>query len=189
MITPLDIQNKVFKKNVVGYDSREVDEFLNAVIESYENLYKEHLNARDKIESLEGTIKNYKMMEETLQNTLVTAQNASDKLEQSARENSKAIIEEATIKAAQTLTEANAKAQEIIAEATEKAKQIVNDGHDEVNKLSYRYEELKREFDVYRSKMMTLIKSQTTLLECLDNETDVAVKPKQIENTKQESEI
>ena len=40
-ITPLDINNKEFKKVLRGYSPEEVDEFLDEVVESYEELYKE----------------------------------------------------------------------------------------------------------------------------------------------------
>ncbi|MDW7671608.1 MAG: DivIVA domain-containing protein, partial [Bacillota bacterium] len=38
MITPLDIQNKEFKKSVRGYNEAEVDAFLDQVMADYEQL-------------------------------------------------------------------------------------------------------------------------------------------------------
>ena len=39
MITPMDIENKEFKKGFRGYNEEEVDEFLDIVKEDFENLY------------------------------------------------------------------------------------------------------------------------------------------------------
>jgi cell division initiation protein len=39
-ITPNEISNKDFKKVFRGYDMDEVDEFLDALVEDYEKLYK-----------------------------------------------------------------------------------------------------------------------------------------------------
>ena len=43
MITPMDIENKEFKKGFRGYNEEEVDEFLDIVKEDFENLYRENL--------------------------------------------------------------------------------------------------------------------------------------------------
>ena len=41
-LTPMDISNKEFKKGFRGYDSDEVDEFINEIIDNYEELFKEN---------------------------------------------------------------------------------------------------------------------------------------------------
>ena len=56
MITPLDIQNKEFKKVMRGYKESEVDEFLDKVIVDYEKLYKENIELKDKIALLNEQI-------------------------------------------------------------------------------------------------------------------------------------
>lgn len=58
MITPLDIQNKEFKKTIRGYKESEVDQFLDDIIKDHENLYKENLELKDKIVVLSEQIKN-----------------------------------------------------------------------------------------------------------------------------------
>ena len=54
MLTPLDIQNKEFKRVFSGYSMQEVDEFLNLVIDGYEKLYKENMDC--KILSYKGKV-------------------------------------------------------------------------------------------------------------------------------------
>lgn len=142
MLTPLDIQNKEFGREFRGYSIQEVDEFLNLVIHGYEKLYKENMEAKDGITKLEETLKQYKNLENTLQNALVVAQSASEQVQKNAEE----------------------KAQNIIAEANNRAKEIVANSFDEVKKLEYRYEELKRSVDVYRAKMTALLESQLGIL-------------------------
>ncbi len=45
MITPLDIENKKFSKQMInGYNVDEVDEFLDEITADYEKLYKENKN-------------------------------------------------------------------------------------------------------------------------------------------------
>ena len=55
MLTPLDIQNKEFGREFRGYSMQEVDEFLNLVIDGYERLYKENMEAKDSITKLQDS--------------------------------------------------------------------------------------------------------------------------------------
>ena len=49
MLTPIDIDNKVFKKaKIGGYDIKDVEDFLVLVMGDYEKLYKENEEARKK---------------------------------------------------------------------------------------------------------------------------------------------
>lgn len=142
MLTPLDIQNKEFGREFRGYSMQEVDEFLNLVIDGYERLYKENMEAKDSITKLQESLKQYKNLENTLQSALVVAQSASEQVQKNAEE----------------------KAENIIADANNKAKEIISNSFEEVKKLEYRYEELKRSVDVYRAKMTALLESQLGIL-------------------------
>ncbi len=41
-LSPTDINNKEFKKGIRGYSIDEVDEFLDKIVESYEEIFKEN---------------------------------------------------------------------------------------------------------------------------------------------------
>ena len=142
MLTPLDIQNKEFSREFRGYSMQEVDEFLNLVIDGYEKLYKENVEAKDCITKLEESLKNYRNLENTLKSALVVAQSASEQVQKNAEE----------------------KAENIVADANNKAKEIVANSFEEVKKLEYRFEDLKRGIEVYRAKMTALLESQLGLL-------------------------
>ena len=47
MLTPLDIQNKKFKKTLRGYDIKAVEEFLEEIMYDYEKVYKENVELKD----------------------------------------------------------------------------------------------------------------------------------------------
>jgi len=59
MITPLDIQNKEFRRSIRGYNEAEVDEFLDEVMKDFEKLYKENMELKDKILVLNEQIDRY----------------------------------------------------------------------------------------------------------------------------------
>lgn len=72
MLTPLDIENKKFSKQMMnGYSVEEVDDFLDELTVDYEKIYKEVAEAKNKIEDLQESMEKYKNIEGTLQNTLV----------------------------------------------------------------------------------------------------------------------
>ena len=57
MITPLDIENKKFSKQMMnGYSVEEVDDFLDEITIDYSKSYKDSTDLRKKIEDLENEI-------------------------------------------------------------------------------------------------------------------------------------
>ena len=71
MITPLDIENKKFSKQMMnGYSVEEVDDFLDELTVDYSRNYKEVAELKNKVEELNNSLVQYKTIETTLQNTL-----------------------------------------------------------------------------------------------------------------------
>ena len=69
MITPLDIENKKFSKQMMnGYNVDEVDEFLDQITQDYETNYKELASMNAKVDELNNALNHYKTIETTLQN-------------------------------------------------------------------------------------------------------------------------
>ena len=64
MITPLDIENKRFSKQMVnGYSVEEVDDFLDDLTVDYTKNYKEVNELRTKVEELNNSLVQYKTIE------------------------------------------------------------------------------------------------------------------------------
>ena len=149
MITPLDIENKKFSKQMVnGYNVNEVDDFLDEVTASYEKLYKENAELKANAEELNNDVGQYKNIETTLQSTLVMAQKTADEIQAVAKKQAEQIIKDAETKAKQSVDELNL-------QITMKQKEL---------------EELKRQFDVYKAKMESLLISQLELIKDINNE-------------------
>jgi len=100
-LNPLDIYNKEFKKSTFGYNTTQVDEFLDDVGVAYERLLKDLNNLQEENRELKEKIKNYEDMEEKLQNTLDSIQGTvSERIEQANNE-ARMIKKEARMKAEQ----------------------------------------------------------------------------------------
>ena len=96
MITPLDIENKKFNKQMMnGYNVDEVDEFLDQVMQDYETNNKELASMKNKIEELNNALNHYKNIETTLQNTLVMAQSTAEEVKGVAKQQADQIVAEA----------------------------------------------------------------------------------------------
>ena len=149
MITPLDIENKKFSKQMVnGYNVNEVDDFLDELTISYEKLYKENAGLKANAEELHNDVGQYKNIETTLQSTLVMAQKTADEIQAVAKQQAEQIIKEAETKAKQSVDELNL-------QITMKQKEL---------------EDIKRQFDVYKAKMESLLISQLELIKDINNE-------------------
>ncbi|NLW22601.1 MAG: DivIVA domain-containing protein [Tissierellia bacterium] len=143
MITPLEIQNKEFKKSFRGYKESEVDQFLDDIVEDYEKLYKENIELKDKILLLNEKIKQYTNLEETLKETLIVAQSTADEVISSARQ----------------------KADIIIQDAERTAKKIVDAANEEVRNIRKEYEYLKKEIFIFKTRYKSFIEAQLLTLD------------------------
>jgi cell division initiation protein len=147
-ITPNEISNKEFKKAFRGYDSDEVDEFLDQIVEDYEKLYKENVNQREKLSALNEKLEQYSNLETTLQNTLILAQNAADQAKESSKKESELIIN-------------NAK---------ESANQMIRDAEQNITEINKKYELLKQEYNMFRSRFKALLQAQIDTIEKSEGE-------------------
>lgn len=143
MITPLDIENKKFAKQMMnGYSVEEVDDFLDQLTAEYEKIYKESSENKRKIDELEKNIQHYKTIEGTLQNTLIMAQSAADEVKSLAKQQADQIVKDAEGSARKSLDELN---QTI----TIRKKEL---------------EDIEKQFDIYKAKMESLLISQLELI-------------------------
>ena len=151
MITPLDIENKKFSKQMMnGYSVEEVDDFLDDLTACYEKIYKDNNENQNKIDELEASLKHYKSIEGTLNNTLIMAQSTAEDIKNVAKQQADQIIKDAQAEAKQSL--ANLEQQLII-----KKKE---------------YEDLQKQFDVYKAKMESLLISQLELIKDINKGQD-----------------
>lgn len=115
-ITPLDIHNKEFPKKLRGYDADAVDEFLDQVIREFELLIKESGHWKEQVEALTQKLEQYRVLEETINRTLVVAQEAAEEVKANAKKEADLIIQEARLQAERILEAGQAKARRIMEE-------------------------------------------------------------------------
>lgn len=143
MITPIEIQNKEFRRTFRGYNEEEVDEFLKIITDDFQSLYRENMDLQEKVKLYQEQVSRYKSIEDTLNATLITAQSAAE----------------------DTCVAANKKAKIIVEEAQLQSKHIIDETNNRILELKKEYDNLVREFKVFRNRFKSLIKEE---LETLD---------------------
>ncbi|MBP5331068.1 MAG: DivIVA domain-containing protein [Lachnospiraceae bacterium] len=99
MLTPVEIQNKSFKSGGLGYDKKEVESYMKEIVRSYEEVYRENMELKDKVGVLNEGIQYYKSIEKTLQKALLLAEKTAENTKAAALKDAKRIEKEATTKA------------------------------------------------------------------------------------------
>lgn len=140
--TPNDLQNLAFKKRFMGYSEDMVNDVLDKVIEDYTAYIRENVELKDKLALLNEGLQHYKTIEESLQNTLLVAQQTGEDVKKNAYE----------------------KAENVIREAELRAQKFINDANQEVVKIKFEYEDAKKKLHVFKSKCEMLLMSQMELL-------------------------
>lgn len=143
MLTPLEIENKKFSKQMVnGYNVEEIDEFLDLVTEEYEKIYKENTELRKKTEELNEDLVHYRTIENTLQSTLLMAQSTAEEVKNVARQ----------------------QAEQIITDAQTNAKKSLDTLEQDIVIKKKELDDVQKQFDIYKAKMESLLISQLELL-------------------------
>lgn len=157
----INIQNKEFKKNKLGgYNIDEVNEFMEEIIESYQEMQKENFALKDKINVLNESVQYYHTMESTIQNVLVLADKTAQDTKTAAYQ-----------KAEQIKKDAEERAEKMTALAEDRVSRIIDQGRQEAYELAQRVEEAKRQYISYKTQFKQLLQAQVDFL----NQGDVKV--------------
>lgn len=108
-ITPLDIQQKQFPMKFRGFDVEEVYAFLEVIREEMEELLRENASLKEAAQRAENQIREFRDMESTLRETLMTAQQMVEEYKTNARKEAELLVREAELKADSMLKEAQEK--------------------------------------------------------------------------------
>jgi cell division initiation protein len=106
MFTPSELRDKVFKSGL-GYDKKEVEQFMHELSSEYELLLQENADLKKNVSDLSDSIRYYKSIERTLQKALVIAEKTAQDIKAVALKEADATLQEARVKAQQQKNEAN----------------------------------------------------------------------------------
>lgn len=149
-LTPLDIHNKEFTRGFRGYDEDEVEdevnEFLNQVIKDYELVLREKKELKEKADQLTEKLNHFHNIEQTLNKSIIVAQETAEEVRGNAFKEAKLTVKE----------------------AEKNADRIINEALHKSRTVSVEVEELKKQAHLFRARFKMLIGTQLELLETDD---------------------
>jgi len=95
MLPPHELKNKEFTKVMRGYNSVEVDEHIEFIIEKYTELYRMNDEYERKLQATEARIDQFRADEDSIRSALINAQKAHAKIISEANERADVILRSA----------------------------------------------------------------------------------------------
>lgn len=143
MLTPLDIHNKEFTRGFRGYHEDEVNDFLDQVKKDYEITIRKNKQLEKEMSEMQEKMTHYSSIEDTLNKSIIIAQETSEELKANARKEAKLIMKE----------------------AEKNADRIVDEALTKSRKIAFETEELKKQSKVFRTRLKMLIQAQLDMVE------------------------
>ncbi len=115
-LTPLEVKQKRFQSSFRGIDQQEVEEFLQLVSEEMEELVRDNNELKGRVSELEERLLEHRDREQTLKQTLLTAQKMSEDLKAIAEREAQALISKAEVEAERFMQDAELRRRDLISD-------------------------------------------------------------------------
>ena len=150
-ITPLDVRKQEFRKIMRGLDADEVYAFLSTVADEYEAVLNDNKALRERLLELDDKVQEYRSIERTLRDTLLTAERVTVDAKDNARREASLIIKEAQLEAQKSLRD------------------ISSEGA----RLRQEVQRLRSQRDAYLAKMKVVAESHVKFIESASHDFQV----------------
>jgi len=147
-ITPLDIRKQPFRKTLYGLDPDQVNSFLEMVAAEYEALLRSRDEQAMLLKTAEQKLEHYEKIEKVLNETLLTAQKATDEARVKAQKEAELVLKDAQIRAGR----------------------YEDDAHDRVRRLDADLVSLKNQRDSFLARFKAMLKTQLELLQTISED-------------------
>jgi cell division initiation protein len=152
-LNPLEIQQKKFGTRFFrGLDRGEVESFLQIVAEQLSGLLKNMDQLKLELQEKDRHLSEHREREQTLKNTLITAQQAVEQMKINAAKEARLLVSEAEVK----------------------AERILNNAHNRLAQIHEDIAELKRQRTQFEVKLRATIETYQKMLDT-DKEEEAAV--------------
>ena len=142
-IDPVDVRNHTFQKRMRGVDEAEVRAYLDLLADRLEGCVFENEDLRGKIDRLEREVEEFRRLEKTLRDALVSAERLAD----------------------ERIGMADKEARIILKNAEVDAEKLVLRSREEVGRLQADLDDLRRQRISYVERFRALLRSQAKILE------------------------
>ncbi len=148
MLPPYELKNKPFKSALKGYNTTEVDEHLEFVLNKYTELYRAYNDLERRLSASEAELEQFRKNEDAIRRALVNAQNSGTRI----------------------LKEANDRSELILESTKDNCKQILADFDEEIQQKQDTLQALKTQVFEFKSRMFSLYREHIEFLERISPE-------------------
>ncbi len=175
MLTLEEIKNVTFHKARNGYQTEDVDDFIDGVIETVDSILRERDDYLKKLDIFAKKVEEYRASEESVGNVLLSAQRLADANVREAAHKADVILKDAQTKADAMLSEAKAKSERMISDAKQQSDKIIADatgnsrraiasGNAEIERQKELLKKLNAEFREFQSTLIKKYRAQITVI-------------------------
>lgn len=159
MVTAKEIREVRFSRGMRGYDTTEVDAFLDQCTAAVETLTAEKEESTRKMQVLAETIMDYRKQEDSIRSAVLNAQRMSDQ-----------VVADARREAEQTVADAKAQAEQILAEAKAQADMMRSDTQRSIVEEREELVNVKREVAAFKDRLMSMYREHLRQIGVLPDE-------------------
>lgn len=142
-LTPLEIQQQRFTTGFRGYNTAEVDSFLDHAADTIESLMMENESLKEKNLQLNQENQDFRAREESFKRVMLNSQKVLEQMNENARKSSEVMVAQAEVD----------------------AERIIRSAHQTLARMHEEINELKRQKIHFRTQLRAMIKSHGELLE------------------------
>lgn len=148
-LTVEQINNQKFSNKMRGYNQEEVNQFVQAVSQTVQELTEENHALKETVKADEGKLKYFTELKDSLNKSILVAQEAADKVKTNAKREADIMIREA-----------QKQATDIVSEANEKSNQVIEESAEDTRKLTTETNDLKKQTRIFRQRLQVMLESQ-----------------------------
>lgn len=163
-LTALDIRKQEFNRTFRGFDTEEVEAFLQMVSTQWQEMMDEVRRLEEKVREQEFKLDHYMKVEEALEEALKTARETSRRSLENAEQRAKQIVEEAEHKASLVTGEAEQQARKTVEEARQQAAESLRHGETERHQLQREVQRIATRRNEIVARLRAFLMSEMELL-------------------------
>ena len=148
-LTVDEINQIQFNTKMRGYNPTEVNDFIKKVAQTVQELTDQNRALQEKVKADESKLKYFSELKDSLNKSILVAQEAADKVKNNAKREADIMVREA-----------QKQATDIVSTANEKANQIVENTAEGTRKLTSETIDLKKQTRIFRQRLQVMLESQ-----------------------------
>jgi cell division initiation protein len=148
-LTVEQINKQNFSTKMRGFNQEEVKNFIQEVSQTVQELTEENHALKETVKADEEKLKYFSELKDSLNKSILVAQEAADKVKSNAKREADIMVREA-----------QKQATDIVSEANEKSNQVIDHTTEEARKLTTETNDLKKQTRIFRQRLQVMLESQ-----------------------------